>query len=67
MSKKTVILGASTNPTRYSFKAVNRLKDHGHEAVPVGIKKGSIAGIEILHDSPEIEGVDTVTLSLIHI
>lgn len=64
MNKKTVVLGASTNPTRYSYKAVNHLKDHGHEAVPVGIKKGAIAGIEILNDSPEIEGVDTITLYL---
>lgn len=64
MSKRTVVLGASTNPSRYSYAAVNRLKNHGHEPVPVGIKKGSIAGIEILNGSPELEEVDTVTLYL---
>ncbi len=64
MSKKTVVLGASTNPTRYSNAAVNRLKNYGHEAVPVGIKKGAIAGIEILNGAPDIEGVDTITLYL---
>jgi len=64
MNKKTVVLGASTNTSRYSNIAVNRLKNHGYEAVPVGIRKGEIAGINILNGSPEIEGVDTITLYL---
>lgn len=63
-SKKTVVLGASTNPSRYSFIAINRLKNHGHEVVPVGIKKGEVAGIEIENKKLELEDVDTVTLYL---
>lgn len=59
---KTVVIGASTNPERYSFKAVNSLLDHGHEAVPVGIKSGEIRGLEILKGKPSIENVHTVTL-----
>lgn len=61
-SKKTIVLGASTNPSRYSFMAVNRLKQHQHEVIPVGIKKGEIANIPIQNGQPLHENVDTVTL-----
>ncbi|MEN0004315.1 MAG: CoA-binding protein [Bacteroidota bacterium] len=63
-SKKTVVLGASTNPARYSNTAVHNLTTNGHEVVPVGIKKGSIAGIDIQNGRPEVAGVDTITLYL---
>ena len=62
--KKTLVLGASTNPSRYSNIAVNRLKNSGHEVVPVGIRQGAIAGIDILNGEPDVEGVDTITLYL---
>ena len=61
---KTLVLGASTNPARYSFLAVNSLIDHGHEVIPVGLKKGSINGFEILNGKPELTDIDTVTLYL---
>ncbi|GAB5554230.1 MAG: CoA-binding protein [Saprospiraceae bacterium] len=64
MSKKTLVLGASTNISRVSYQAVHRLKNTGHEVVPVSIKKGSIAGIEIKNGTPEIDGLDTITLYL---
>ena len=63
-SKKTVVLGASNNPNRYSFLAVNKLVNHGHPVVAVGIKKGNIQEIEIQNDNPVVENVDTVTLYL---
>jgi len=65
-NKKTVVLGASPNPSRYAFVASKMLKDYRHEFVPVGIKKGEIAGETILdlRDKPEIKDVDTVTLYL---
>jgi uncharacterized protein len=61
-NKKTVVIGASDNPARYSFQAVNRLKSYGHEVVPVGIRKGQVAGLDIQLDKPEVDSVDTVTL-----
>jgi predicted CoA-binding protein len=60
--KKTLVLGATDNPDRFAYKAVHRLLNHGHEVVPVGIKKGVVGGLEILNDKPQVEGVDTVTL-----
>ena len=62
--KKTVVLGASNNPIRYSYSAVQQLNRHGHDVVPVGIKTGAIQGIEIQHGEPEVEDVHTVTLYL---
>jgi predicted CoA-binding protein len=64
MNNKTVIIGASTNPSRYSYIAAGMLASYGHEIVPVGIKKGEIHGREILdlRKKPGIESVDTVTL-----
>ena len=64
--KKTVVIGASTNPSRYAYIAANMLTDYKHEIVPVGIKKGEVAGVPIqdLRQHPQIEGVDTVTLYL---
>ncbi|WP_143961496.1 CoA-binding protein [Litoribacter populi] len=62
--KKTVILGATSNTSRYAFIAANMLDDYGMEYIPVGIKTGQVNGKEILdlREKPEISDVDTVTL-----
>ncbi|MCE2733004.1 MAG: CoA-binding protein [Chryseotalea sp.] len=66
MKKKTLVLGASTNPDRYAYMAAHLLKENGHPVVPVGIKKGEVAGerILMLQEKPGIKDVDTVTLYL---
>lgn len=60
--KKTVVIGASENPERYSFLAVEKLKKYGHPVVAVGRKSGQIGDTKILEGKPSIEAVDTVTL-----
>jgi predicted CoA-binding protein len=62
--KKTVIIGATPNVTRYAYMAAESLTDKGHEIVPVGIKKGEIFDQPILNlnEKPEIKEVDTVTM-----
>jgi uncharacterized protein len=60
--KKTLVLGATNNPERYAFLAVQRLLRHGHEVVPVGIRSGQVEGLEILNGTPVVDDVDTVTL-----
>ena len=62
--KKTVILGASDNPSRYSYLALNRLKNHGHPIIAIGRKEGSVNGVSIQKGQPQEKGVDTVTLYL---
>jgi predicted CoA-binding protein len=64
MKKKTVVLGASDNPSRYSFLAATRLRAHGHEVVAIGKRAGIVADVTIITEHPEVEGVDTVTLYL---
>ena len=62
--KKTLVLGASANPSRYSYLAMNRLKAHRHPIVAVGRRETEVDGISI-SKSPVMENdVDTVTLYL---
>ncbi len=60
--KKTLILGATTNPGRYAYLAAHRLVGAGHEIVNIGIKKGESAGVEIQRAGAIIPDIDTVTL-----
>jgi predicted CoA-binding protein len=62
--KKTVVLGASPNPDRYSFKAVMSLQAHGHEVYAVGNKQGSVGNVLIDSQLPADLDIDTVTLYL---
>ena len=62
--KKTVVLGASDNPGRYSYLAVNRLRRNGHPVVAIGKKPGKVADVEIIKGQVPQTGVDTVTLYL---
>jgi len=62
--KKTLVLGATPNPARYAYLAAMKLKQYGHEVVPVGIREGEMSGIPILQGMPAVENVDTVTLYL---
>ncbi len=64
MKKKTLVLGASTNPERYSFLAVERLTAHEHPVVAIGKKAGAIGAIEIITMQPPLNEIDTVTLYL---
>lgn len=63
-SKKTVIIGATTNSGRYAYMAAERLSGAKVEFVPVGIKKGAVLGQTILpiREKPAIGGVHTVTM-----
>ncbi len=63
-SKKTVVLGASENPSRYSNMAVSRLTAHKHPVVAVGKREGRIGKVQIVTGQPKEEEVDTVTLYL---
>ena len=62
--KKTVIVGATPNSSRYAYLAAETLNDHNHEIVLLGIKKGDVFGKQILniYEKPSIPDVDTITL-----
>jgi uncharacterized protein len=59
---KTLIIGASTNPERYAYKAANSLLNHEHGIELLGQKEGEIQGHKIYTDYPDFEGIDTVTM-----
>jgi predicted CoA-binding protein len=64
MSKKTVvILGASNNPERYSYKALKMLAEHGYETIPVHPQLKDIEGVEVKNSLGDAgEDVHTLTL-----
>lgn len=63
-AKKTMIIGASPDPTRYAYKAAQMLTGRNYPIVNIGIKKGQVAGETIqsasLEDMPE--DIHTITL-----
>lgn len=63
-AKKTVVLGASDNPSRYSYLAIHKLTSHGHPVVAIGKKNGKVGDIQIEKDHLPVSEVDTVTLYL---
>ena len=59
---KTLVIGASTNPERYSNMAIRALKSHQHEVVALAKRTGEVAGVPIQTDFPVNELIHTVTL-----
>ena len=64
MNKKTLVMGASTNPERYSSIAVKKLVNHGHETLAFGLRAGEIRGVKIDTALVLYDTIDTVTLYL---
>jgi hypothetical protein len=61
--ERVVILGASDNPERYSYKAMKRLLEAGHEVVLVNRGYTEIEGQPVLADLGDVTGeVDTLTM-----
>jgi len=63
-NKKTLVLGASENPSRYSFLAINSLRRHQHPVSAIGRRKGRVLDVDITTDKNPLETVDTITLYL---
>ena len=62
MSKKTLVIGASTTTSRYSNMAMHKLVQHQHPVEAIGAKEGAVDGIQIHADKPAFENIDTVTM-----
>jgi len=63
-NKKTLVIGASTNPTQYSHLAVRKLLTAGHQVEAIGREGFNIENISIGTTMSPFEGVDTVTIYL---
>ena len=62
--EKTLVIGASENPERYSNKAIRLLQKHGHEVLAIGVREGNIDGVKIEKDKLPFENIDTVSMYL---
>lgn len=61
-SKKTLVIGASTKPERYAYKAINRLLENGHEVIAYGNRAGTVENVTIETEWNPAWKVNTVTL-----
>jgi predicted CoA-binding protein len=62
--EKTLIVGATSDPSRYAYVAAKMFDDRNMEFIPIGIKKGKVFGREIvdLRSKPALQNIDTITL-----
>ena len=63
-NKKTLVLGASANPERYSFLAINNLRKHQHSVEAIGRKAGRVSDVDISTEKKLLNSIDTITLYL---
>ncbi|MDP4283853.1 MAG: CoA-binding protein [Bacteroidota bacterium] len=63
-NKKTLVLGASPNPARYSYLAIDQLRSKGHDVIAIGKHLGKVNDVEIETEKKPIDDLDTVTLYL---
>ena len=61
---KTLVLGASDNPSRYSYLAIHRLRKHNIPVVAIGKKHTLVADVEVISEKKEFLHIDTITLYL---
>ena len=64
ISKKTLVLGASANPARYSFLAINKLREHDHPVIAIGKRPEQVADVQVQVKTSEIPDLDTVSIYL---
>jgi len=60
--KPTLVIGAHTDPTRYAYKAIKRLRAHGDPVTAFGLRSGTVDDVEIETEWNENWKIDTVTL-----
>jgi uncharacterized protein len=61
--EKVVVLGASAQPEKFSYKAVQMLAEYGHEAIPVHPSGKEVNGMTTLRSLSDVaQPVDTLTL-----
>jgi len=61
---KVAVLGASTNPERYSNQAVRLLLKYKHDVVPVNPAQSEIEGLAVVKTLNDLDAgeIDTVTM-----
>jgi predicted CoA-binding protein len=60
--RKIVVLGASPNPERFSYQAVQSLLQRNYTVIAVGIRPGFIGNLPIVAGMPDVASVDSLLL-----
>jgi uncharacterized protein len=61
-SKRTLVIGASLNPLRYSHNCVEALVSSENQVVAIGLREGFIGNVPVHKGMPQIDDIHTVTL-----
>lgn len=61
-NKKTLVIGASENPSRYSNLAIRVLRKNHHDVIALAKRKGLVSDVPFQTIFPEKEYIHTVTL-----
>jgi len=64
MNKKTLVIGASLKPERYSHMAIKKLRHYNHEVKAFGLRSGMVGDVSIDTELMPYKEIDTVTLYL---
>jgi len=60
--RKTLVLGASLKPYRFSNKAVRELRMYRIPQVAIGLREGTIGDVPVMTGTPPVDGIHTITL-----
>ena len=58
----TLVVGASKNPERYSYKAIRSLISNGYPVLAYGLRNENVDGITIQTDLDFKEAIHTITM-----
>lgn len=58
------VIGASSDTSRYSYKAMEMLEEYGHQPIPVHPREEEVLGRKVIHNLGELAGkkIDTITV-----
>src|SRR6218665_2653706 len=62
--RKTLVLGASDNPSRYSYLAIRKLRSREHPVEAIGKLNTQVDDVKIINEKTPFTDIDTVTLYL---
>jgi predicted CoA-binding protein len=60
----TLVLGASTKPERYSYKAILQLRAKNYPVVALGVAAGKVADVDFVMDFEKLPPIHTVSVYL---
>jgi predicted CoA-binding protein len=62
MKKKTLVIGGSPKPERYSNKAILKLLSYGHFVESIGLRSAKVDSVNIVTGTPLFNDIHTVTM-----